>query len=108
MGSILSGAVYSQGGIFYKGGNNLAGNLIYLAGTFWREYNGGNISTVCFPGGKFARRYIFFGGEVEPTHMSSWEMFQLCRLHFFFSSSARLSDATTVILRVKCAVCSVH
>ena len=47
---------------FERGRNNLAGN-------FQREYDGGNILAVSFPGGKFSRRYIFFGGEVEPTLM---------------------------------------
>ena len=37
------------------------------AGKFWREKNGEKIMAVSFPGGEFYRRYIFFGGEVEPT-----------------------------------------
>ena len=53
----LSGAAHCKGAVYF-----------IWAGITWREIFGGNKSAVCFPGGKFARRYIFFGGEVEPTH----------------------------------------
>ena len=38
-----------------------------MAGKFWREHDGVKKMTVYFLGGKFSRRYIFFGGDVEPT-----------------------------------------
>ena len=68
----VKGAVQlqGQGGKFERGGNNLAGNLFYLAGNLRREYDGGNKLAVNFPGGKFSRRYIFLGGEMEPTRIS--------------------------------------
>ena len=47
------------------------------AGVTWQEIFGGNKRAVCFPCGKFPRRYIFLGGEVEPTP---------CRLCFRKSS----------------------
>ena len=37
------------------------------AGKVWRELTGGKIFAVSFPGRKFSRRYIFLGGEVDPT-----------------------------------------
>ena len=38
-----------------------------MVGKFWREHDGVKKMTVYFLGGKFSRRYIFFGGDVEPT-----------------------------------------
>ena len=49
----------------------MAGKEKNVAGNIWREKNRGNILAVNSLGGKFSRRYIFFGGEVEPTHFGS-------------------------------------
>ena len=57
---LLEFGKFERDGKFERGGNNLAGN-------FQREYDGGNKLAVSFPGVKFSRRYIFFGGEGEPT-----------------------------------------
>ena len=38
-----------------------------MAGKFWREHDSGEKIPVYFLGGKFSRRYVFFGGDVEPT-----------------------------------------
>ena len=41
-----------------------------MVGKFLREYDGRKKMTVYFLGGKFSRRYVFFGGDVEPTRLT--------------------------------------